>query len=191
MILDAQEYLRRAAQDYWRELAYPMDQEQLTALLGQVSSPEDVFWKVRGWLQQEDIELLPKAKSNLDFSGAWLKSKSSYDAAVLVWQGLTAQDLNDLIENSGVDKRSFSKSTRPKRIAAAKAFFSSAATSTGARFVGKVPKDVLELGQENLFIKTKKGEAPEHQAFRLIDQLASDCEQMTACLLYTSPSPRD
>jgi exodeoxyribonuclease V beta subunit len=182
MILDAQEYLRRAAQDYWRELAYPMDQEQLTALLGQVSSPEDVFWKVRGWLQQEDIELLPKAKSNLDFSGAWLKAKSSYEAAMQVWQGLTVQDLNDLIEHSGVDKRSFSKSTRPKRIAAAKAFFSSAATSTGTRFVGKVPKDVLELGQENLFIKTKKGEAPEHQAFRLIDQLASDCEQMTAVL---------
>jgi exodeoxyribonuclease V beta subunit len=182
MILDAQEYLRGAAQDYWRELAYPMDQEQLTVLLGQVSSPEDVFWKVRGWLQQDDIELLPKAKSNLDFSGAWLKAKSSYDAAVHVWQELTAQDLNDLIENSGVDKRSFSKSTRPKRIAAAKAFFSSSATSTGPRFVGKVPKDVLELGQENLFIKTKKGEAPEHQAFRLIDQLASDCEQMTAVL---------
>ncbi|MFT7409775.1 MAG: exodeoxyribonuclease V beta subunit, partial [Oleispira sp.] len=60
--------------------------------------------------------------------------------------------------------------------------FSSAANVTGTRFVGKVPKDVLELGQENLFIKTKKGEAPEHQAFRLIDQLASDCEQMTAVL---------
>jgi exodeoxyribonuclease V beta subunit len=182
MILDSQEYLRRAAQDYWRELAYPMDQEQLTALLGQVTSPEAVFWKVRGWLQQDDIELLPKAKSNLDFAGAWLNAKSSYEAAVQVWQGLTAQDLNDLIENSGVDKRSFSKSTRPKRIAAAKAFFSSAANVTGTRFVGKVPKDVLELGQENLFIKTKKGEAPEHQAFRLIDQLASDCEQMTAVL---------
>ncbi|MGK0249386.1 MAG: exodeoxyribonuclease V beta subunit [Oleispira sp.] len=185
MILDSQEYLRRAAQDYWRELAYPMDQEQLTALLGQVTSPEDIFWKVRGWLQQDDIELLPKAKSDLDFAGAWLNAKLSYAAAVNVWQGLTAQDLNDLIEHSGVDKRSFSKSTRPKRIAAAITFFSAATvTGTGnsSRFVGKVPKEVLELGQENLFIKTKKGEAPEHQAFRLIDQLASDCEQMTAVL---------
>jgi exodeoxyribonuclease V beta subunit len=185
MILDSQEYLRRAAQDYWRELAYPMDQEQLTALLGQVTGPEKVFSKVRGWLQQEDIELLPKAKSDLDFAGAWLNAKSSYEKAVQVWQGLTAQDLNDLIEHSGVDKRSFSKSTRPKRIAAAIAFFSAATvtgTANSSRFVGKVPKDVLELGQENLFIKTKKGKAPEHQAFRLIDQLASDCEQMTAVL---------
>jgi exodeoxyribonuclease V beta subunit len=177
MILDAQEYLRRAAQDYWRELAYPMDQEQLTALLGQITSPEDVFWKVRGWLQQEDIELLPKAKSDLDFSSAWAKAKSSYDHAVQVWQGLAAEDLNDLIENSGVDKRSFSKSTRPKRIAAAKAFFSSS-----ARFTGKIPKDVLELGQENLFVKTKKGEVPQHQAFCLIDELVNDCEQMAAVL---------
>ena len=182
MILDAQEYLRRAAQDYWRELAYPMDQEQLTALLGQISSPEDVFWKVRGWLQQEDIELLPKAKSDLDFSSAWAKAKSSYDNAVQIWQGLAAQDLNDLIENSGVDKRSFSKSTRPKRIAAAKDFFSTSAHSTGISFTGKIPKDVLELGQENLFIKTKKGEAPQHPAFCLIDELVNDCEQMAAVL---------
>lgn len=176
MILDAQEYLRRAAQDYWRELAYPMDQEQLAALLGQISSPEDVFWKVRGWLQQEEIELLPKAKAGLDFSSAWSGAKSSYDNAANIWQSLSEQDLNDLIENSGVDKRSFSKSTRPKRIAAAKAFFSAAS------FIGKIPKDVLDLGQENLFAKTKKGEAPEHQAFRLIDQLANDCEQMSAVL---------
>jgi len=177
MILDAQEYLRRAAQDYWRELAYPMDQEQLTALLGQISSPEDVFWKVRGWLQQEDIELLPKAKSDLDFSSAWAKAKSRYDNAVQVWQELAAQDLNDLIENSGVDKRSFSKTTRPKRIAAAKIFF-----SVNTRFTGKVPKDVLELGQENLFSKTKKGEAPQHPGFCLIDELVNDCEQMAAVL---------
>jgi exodeoxyribonuclease V beta subunit len=177
MILDAQEYLRRAAQDYWRELAYPMDQGQLTALLAQVSSPDDVFWQVRGWLQQEDIELLPKAKVGLDFSSAWKNAKTSYESAVTVWQNWSMQDVNDLIENSGVDKRSFSKSTRPKRIAAAKAFFSSA-----ANFSGKIPKDVLELGQENLFIKTKKGEAPEHQGFRLIDQLVQDCEQMAAVL---------
>ena len=184
MILDAQEYLRRAAQDYWRELAYPMDQEQLTALLGQISSPEDVFWKVRGWLQQEDIELLPKAKSDLDFSSAWAKAKSSYDNAVQVWQGLAAEDLNDLIESSGIDKRSFSKSTRPKRISAAKTFFSSTAgtNGNGIRFTGKIPKDVLELGQENLFTKTKKGEAPQHQAFCLIDELVDDCEQMAAVL---------
>ncbi|MBL4799039.1 MAG: exodeoxyribonuclease V subunit beta [Oleispira sp.] len=177
MILDAQDYLKRAAQDYWRELAYPMEQEQLSALLGQISSPEDVFWKVRGWLQQDDIELLPKAKSDIDFSTAWQQAKASYDSAVKVWQGLTAQDLNDLIENSGVDKRSFSKSTRPKRIAAAKAFF-----TVSTFFNGKIPKDVLELGQENLFIKTKKGAAPEHQGFCLIDQLAADCEQMSAVL---------
>jgi len=81
MILDAQDYLRRAAQDYWRELAYPMDQQQLTALLGQIKSPEDVFWKVRGWLQQEDIELLPRAKDGLDFSSAWLQAKASYEKA--------------------------------------------------------------------------------------------------------------
>jgi exodeoxyribonuclease V beta subunit len=177
MILDAQDYLKRAAQDYWRELAYPMEQEQLSALLGQISSPEDVFWKVRGWLQQDEIELLPKAKSDVDFSTAWQKAKTSYENAVKVWQDLTAQDLNDLIENSGVDKRSFSKSTRPKRIAAAKAFFTS-----GTFFNGKIPKDVLELGQENLFIKTKKGAAPEHHGFVLIDQLVDDCEQMSAVL---------
>ena len=185
MILDAQEYLRRAAQDYWRELAYPMDQEQLSALLGQITSPEDVFWKVRGWLQQENIELLPKAKAGLDFSSAWSQAKSSYDQAIKVWQELSEQDLNDLIKNSGVDKRSFSKLTRPKRIAAAKVFFSSSssnAVGSSGRFTGKIPKDVLELGQENLFIKTKKGETPEHQAFRLIDQLAIDCEQMVAVL---------
>lgn len=177
MILDAQEYLRRAAQDYWRELAYPMDQEQLTALLEYISSPEDVFWKVRGWLQQDEIELLPKANADLDFASAWLAAKSVYERAATIWQQLTTQDVNDLIENSGVDKRSFSKSTRPKRIAAATAFF-----APSACFSGKIPKDVLELGQENLFIKTKKGEAPEHQAFRLIDQLASECEQMAAVL---------
>ena len=184
MILDAQEYLRRAAQDYWRELAYPMDQEQLSALLAQVSSPEDVFWKVRGWLQQENIDLLPKAKAGLDFSSAWSQAKASYDQAMKVWRELSEQDLNDLIEYSGIDKRSFSKSTRPKRIAAAKHFFSSSSITAGSsgRFTGKIPKDVLELGQENLFIKTKKGQAPEHQAFRLIDQLASDCEQMVAVL---------
>jgi len=177
MILDAQEYLRRAAQDYWRELAYPMDQGQLTALLTQISSPEDVFWQVRGWLQQENIELLPKAKADLDFSSAWQQAKASYDKAQQVWQPWANEDINDLIENSGVDKRSFSKSTRPKRIAAAKAFFSERNS-----FTGKIPKDVLELGQENLFTKTKKGEAPEHQGFRLIDQLAQDCEQMSAVL---------
>ena len=177
MILDAQDYLRRAAQDYWRELAYPMDQQQLSALLGQIKSPEDVFWKVRGWLQQEDIELLPRAKDGLDFSSAWLQAKESYEKATQVWQTLDAADLNDLIEQSGVDKRSFSKTTRPKRIAAAKAFF-----SDSTLFKGAIHKDVIELGQENLFAKTKKGEAPQHQAFRLIDQLIDDCEQMAAVL---------
>lgn len=177
MILDAQEYLKRAAQDYWRELAYPMEQEQLSALMTQISSPDDVFWKVRGWLQQDEIELLPKAKSDMDFSTAWQKAKAQYDNAAKVWQDLSEQDLNDLIENSGVDKRSFSKSTRPKRIAAAKAFFSSS-----AHFNGNIPKDALELGQENLFIKTKKGAAPEHLAFVLIDQLADACDQMSAVL---------
>ncbi len=177
MILDAQDYLRRAAQDYWRELAYPMDQQQLSALLGQIKSPEDVFWKVRGWLQQEDIELLPRAKDGLDFASAWLQAKASYDKATQIWQTLDAADLNDLIEQSGVDKRSFSKTTRPKRIAAAKAFF-----SDSALFKGAIHKDVIELGQENLFAKTKKGEAPQHQAFRLIDQLIDDCEQMAAVL---------
>lgn len=181
MILDAQEYLRRAAQDYWRELTYPMAQEQLGALLGHIKSPEDVFWKVKGWLQQENIQLLPKTKADLDFAGAWQRAKTSYDAAVTEWQKLSEQDANDLIAGSGIDKRSFSKTTRPKRIAAAKAFFSSSSAIT-ANFKGTVPEDVLALGQENLFEKTKKGEAPEHKAFRLIDQLALHCDDMAAVL---------
>lgn len=180
MILDAQEYLRRAAQDYWRELAYPMDQEQLGALLGNVKNPEEVFWKVRGWLQQENIQLLPKApvkdNSNLDFSTAWQQAKSSFEAAVNEWLNLSEQDVNDLLLNSGVSKQSFSKTTRPKRIAAAKSFFAN------AHFSGSIPDDVLALGQENLFEKTKKGDAPEHKAFRLIDQLAQHCDDMADVL---------
>lgn len=176
MILDAQDYLRRAAQDYWRELAYPMDQEQLGALLGHVKNPEEVFWKVRGWLQQENIQLLPKAKVNLNFSSAWNKAKDSYESAAIEWQQLSEQDVNDLLLNSGVDKRSFSKTTRPKRVSATKAFFNR------SDFSGLIPEDVLALGQENLFDRTKKGEAPEHKAFGLIDQLAQHCAELSAVL---------
>ena len=176
MILDAQEYLRRAAQDYWRELAYPMDQDQLGALLGNVKNPEDVFKKVRGWLQQENVQLLPRVKENLNFSTAWQLAKDSYDAAAQEWQNLSEQDANDLIESSGVNKKSFTKKTRPKRVAAAKNFFAN------ANFSGSIPEDVLALGQENLFEKTKKGAAPEHKAFRLIDQLAQHCDDMVAVL---------
>lgn len=176
MILDAQDYLRRAAQDYWRELAYPMDQEQLGALLGHVKNPEEVFWKVRGWLQQENIQLLPKAKANLNFSSAWNQVKDSYESAVIEWQQLSEQDVNDLLLNSGVDKRSFSKTARPKRVSATKAFFNR------SDFSGSIPADVLALGQENLFEKTKKGAAPEHKAFRLIDQLAQHCEELSGVL---------
>lgn len=176
MILDAQDYLRRAAQDYWRELAYPMDQPTLAALLTQVSGPEEVFWQVRGWLQQENIELLPKAKPGLDFSSAWKNAHECFLQGQKLWQAWAREDINDLIESSGIDKRSFSKTTRPKRIAAAIAFFSH------SDFTGKIPKDVLELSQENLFAKTKKGEAPEHQGFRLIDQLAEHCQQLSVLL---------
>lgn len=176
MILDAQEYLRQAAQDYWRELAYPMDQKLLSALLAQVSGPEDIFWQVRGWLQQENMQLLPKAESELDFSSAWDNALKVYEAAQTIWQGWDSADINDLIESSGVDKRSFSKTTRPKRIAATKAFFSS------GNFIGKIPKDVVELAQENLFAKTKKGEPPEHEGFRLIDQLIAKSDELSAIL---------
>ena len=176
MILDAQEYLRRAAQDYWRELAYTMKQDELTALLNNVKSPEDVFWKVKDWLQQDNIQLLPKAKPNLDFSSAWQQAKKSFEDAAKEWQGFAEQDANDLIESSGINKKSFTKVTRPKRIKAAKTFFAN------AHFSGSIPEDVLALGQENLFEKTIKGAAPEHKAFRLIDQLAQHCDDMVAVL---------
>ena len=176
MILDAQEYLRRAAQDYWRELAYNMKHDELAALLNNVKSPEDIFWKVKGWLQQENIQLLPKAKPNLNFSSAWQQAKKSFEVAAKEWQSFAEQDANDLIEGSGISKKSFTKVTRPKRIKAAKTFFAN------AHFSGSIPEDVLALGQENLFEKTIKGAAPEHKAFRLIDQLAQHCDDMVAVL---------
>lgn len=178
MILETQEHLRRAAQDYWRELAYPLTEEEARALLSCVAGPEDVYGRVRYWLRQEDIALLPQAEKSgvvaeKTFSDYWKDVSDIYLKGKTIWQTLNEADMCSLLESSGVDKRSFSKTTRPKRVKRALAFFSGQET-----FSGVIPDDVLQLGQENLHIKTKKGEAPEHEAFRIIDQLSDSVALM-------------
>ena len=191
LLLDTQSYLRQACEDVWRNGNYRLEAEQVGYLLQLYPTPDALQQQVRQWLSHPGLSFLPRLpdrsapgirpgtafetvavsvtesgdhpQAQLNFGQDWSELEQQFEQLARQWQALGDEAIAELIQSSGVDRRSFSKKNLPRWLATTGQWFQSG-------FSLPMPSGVENFGQRNLNAKTRAGKtAPEHSVFRQID----------------------
>lgn len=180
LLLDTHEYVQQACRDVWRHITYPMSQTRLLSFMSLYSGPDAFAEALNNYVQHTDSTLLPYVSAaDSPIEQAWDALETTFLNAKQHWQSATEAELFDLIQSSGVDKRSYRKNLLPKWISEVSAYFEIGACLD-------VPKNLERFSQATLREKTTKDGAPEHDAFSAIDALMDRVTDMQARVrMYT------
>ncbi len=178
LVLDAADYLTQACEDVWRTSSYSLGLDQSRFVCSQFSGPDKLFSLIRNWLSRPDFVFSPnivKANTQFDFEQEWAKAEALYQRLAELWHGLGATDVAEVITQSNVDKRSYSKKNLPNWLEQANDYLTSG-------FSLPATANLYRFGQEELFEKTKKGEAPTHALFAAVDAFLPVANQLNLAL---------
>ena len=183
LLLDTQSYLRQACEDVWRNGNYRLDAAQVGYLMERYPTPAALQKEVSQWLSHPQIVFLPQPSESretgstaLDFAAGWHALQEQFEQLASAWQQVGSDGIADLIQSSGVDKRSFTKKNLPRWLAAAQAWFD-------GTFCLPVPAALENFGQRNLYAKTKADKtAPEHRLFAAVDAFLDQERQLAVGL---------
>ncbi|WP_338353202.1 exodeoxyribonuclease V subunit beta [Thalassolituus oleivorans] len=178
LVLDAGDYLKQACEDVWRSSSYPLGLDQSRFVCSQFSGPDKLFSLIRNWLSRPDFVFSPnivKADTSFVLEQEWAKAEALYQRVAELWHSLGATDVADLIAQSGVDKRSYSKKHLPNWLEQANDYLTSG-------FSLPATANLYRFGQEELLEKTKKGEAPTHALFAAVDAFLPVANQLSLAL---------
>lgn len=162
---DEQTLIHSAVLDFWRYTIYPLSAELSDLVLTQCwSGPEQLERELRGILNRQ-VRIEPDL-SGLDLQIAYENRMTLLNQFKQDW--LSNEDnLLDLIQASGVNKRSYSKNSLPKWLDQIELYVASEQREPG--------KKLLEIMgrfcQSTLADKTAKGEVPTHPLFSQIETL--------------------
>lgn len=172
LLLDTHEYVQQACRDVWRHITYPMSKTRLLSFISLYSGPDAFAKALNQYAQHTDSTLLPYINApETPLEQAWDALEETFLSAKQHWQGTTDTDWFDLIQSSGINKRSYRKDLLPKWINEVSAYF-----ETGACL--DIPKNLERFSQAALRAKTNKDNAPEHSAFVAIDTLMDSVTDM-------------
>lgn len=163
---DDQSLIRHAVLDFWRHTVYPLSSE-LTDLIWDAgwTGPDKLMLEIRGLLSRSNLRLQPDY-SDTDLAQAYQQRKQQVNAFKAQWLA-NEDDLFQLIQDSGVNKRSYSKAHLPKWLLQ----ISNYSESSMLEPAKKLAETMQKLTQSVLLEKTPKGQPPEHPLFVALEQL--------------------
>jgi exodeoxyribonuclease V beta subunit len=155
---------RQACADFWRRHCYPLPIGVARAVSQEWSGPEALLADLSGYLHGEAPMLRRPPKDEETVLMRHEQIVARIDAIKAQWLA-AAGDLEALISQSGVDKRSYSSKHLPNWL-----------HKVGEWVVletqdYQLPKELDKFRQSVLLEKTKKGEPPRHALFVAIDDL--------------------
>ncbi|ANS44450.1 exodeoxyribonuclease V subunit beta [Serratia inhibens] len=155
---------RQACADFWRRHCYPLPLGVARAVSQEWSGPEALLADLSGYLSGEAPTLRRPPKDEETVLIRHEQIVARIDAIKARWLAV-AGELEALISQSGVDKRSYSSKHLPNWL-----------HKVGEWVVLEtqdylLPKELDKFRQSVLLDKTKKGEPPRHELFVAIDEL--------------------
>ncbi|MCA6062974.1 exodeoxyribonuclease V subunit beta [Thalassolituus marinus] len=175
LVLDSDSYLQQACEDIWRQQAYTLDEPQGRYLISRYAGPDDVLAKVRSRISRPDMTVVP-AVSAQGLSKAWHNAEAAFMTAKAAWSQISAADVVQLIADSGLDKKSYSKRFAPNWVAEAAGYF-------GGRFYMPAPKNLYRMTPTGMAEKLKdSGELPQHAAFDATEDFLQAANQLALLL---------
>ena len=162
MTLDTSEYLLQACEDIWRQVAYSLDAAQSRALLAHYTDPSALLNRVKYRFDKHDIQYLPVVKAH-SFIEAWERFEPVYRQTQHLLTTTSIQELADLIQASGLDKRSYSTRYVPNWLSQTFDFLRQEPAMT-------FPDGLLRLTPQVMGEKLKEGGVmPEHPFFHQLE----------------------
>ncbi|CNI13352.1 exonuclease V subunit beta [Yersinia aldovae] len=155
---------RQACADFWRRHCYPLPLAVARAVSQEWSGPEALLKDLSTYLQGETPTFRQAPGDDETILSRHQQIVVQIDAVKTQWR-LAAHELEVLISGSGVDKRSYSARYLPNWLAKVGEW---ANQETGDY---QLPKELEKFRQSVLLEKTKKGAAPQHALFSVIDTL--------------------
>lgn len=155
---------RQACADFWRRHCYPLPKAVAFAVSEEWSGPEALLRDIAPWLQGEKPNLRQGLSDDETLISLHNKIIAIIDALKQQWLA-AASELQAVIENSGVDKRSYSSKHLPNWLAIIGEW---AQTETLSY---QLPDALKKFSRTTLAEKTKKGEVPSHPLFVAVETL--------------------
>lgn len=157
---------RQACADFWRRHCYPLSRPVAQAVSDIWSGPEALLREIKAWLSGEAPQLrCPPSEETLQERHERIIAR--IDAVKAQWRD-AAPELEGLIAQSGVDKRSFSSKNLPVWITKVNEWAISETTSYC------LPEALSKFSTSFLVQKTKKWEPPRHTLFDVIEALLDE-----------------
>jgi len=157
---------RQACADFWRRHCYPLSRPVAQAVSDIWSGPEALLREIKAWLSGEAPQLrCPPSEETLQERHERIIAR--IDAVKAQWRD-AAPELEGLIAQSGVDKRSFSSKNLPVWLTKVNEWAISETTSYC------LPEALSKFSTSFLVQKTKKGEPPRHTLFDVIEALLDE-----------------
>ena len=163
LLEDDSDILSQACNDFWRAHFYQLSTPLTEVIYSYWAHPEALKSELQQWLPRNDLTFIP-AITDFDFKSKYEKSLNVIAEVKQAWNA-DKDDYQDIITHSGVDKRSYSKKNLPNWFDQVSDWASSDSLDL------TLPKNLVKFSQEELHTKTKKGEAPTHATFVLIEDL--------------------
>ena len=162
LITDDSKLKFQATADFWRREFYPLSKSATKVIRGYFNAPQALLSHINSYLSGPLINIVTKDLP-ADIELLIQQNIEEIDKVKQAW--LAADDLEALISNSGVDKRSYSSRYLPSWVDEVTQW--SASSSDDYKLADKLDK----FSANTLAEKTKKGKAPSHPVFDQIDQL--------------------
>ncbi|WP_446469930.1 exodeoxyribonuclease V subunit beta [Xenorhabdus stockiae] len=164
LIQDEHPLRKQGCADFWRRHCYPLSLSMATVISQEWSGPEALLMDVLAHLQGDMPYIVNAPDENETLVSRHEKIISLIDGVKPQWNE-AIPDLQALIDNSGVDKRSYSKKHLPNWLNSVSEWAKSPTRDY------QLPKELDKFCQSRLEEKTKKGEIPHHPVFAAIDDL--------------------
>ncbi|MEL0629201.1 exodeoxyribonuclease V subunit beta [Psychromonas aquatilis] len=163
LLEDDADILSQACNDFWRAHFYQLSTPLTAVIYSYWAHPEALKKELQQWLSRNDLTFIPNI-TDFDFQSKYEQGLNAIDEVKQAWNA-GKDDYQDIITHSGVDKRSYSKKNLPNW------FQQVSDWACSDSFDLTLPKNLIKFSQEELYTKTKKGEAPTHATFVLIEDL--------------------
>ncbi|KHT63130.1 exodeoxyribonuclease V subunit beta [Photobacterium gaetbulicola] len=152
--------------DFWRRNFYPLPRSLAAEVRKLWAAPEALLPEINRFLSGAEITVrAPQLTGSLEQVHEENLQRISH--VKRLWRD-SAGDLHDIIASSGVNKRSYTKTSLPKALAEVGEW--AERDNTGYQ----LPKALDKFDQQVLFDKTSKGQPPEHPVFVAIGELLAN-----------------
>ncbi len=175
---DDQSLIRSAVLDFWRNTIYPLNGPLTELVLSEGwKTPDKLMSDLQGLLNHAGLIIEPDL-SAVDLQQAHDDRLVALNQFKQAWLA-NSDDLQGLIQASGVNKRSYTKSSLPKWLAQIDQY----AVSEALEPDKKLREVMARFTQTRLHEKTDKGEVPVHPLFAQLETLLSQSVPVREVLL--------